>query len=435
MPALLDAIYLLLLAAAFPWLAWNAWRNGKYRAGLGAKFLGLVPRLPHNERTRVWLHGVSVGEVQLLAPLLAHIAQRHPDWECVISTTTRTGLAVARKKYPRHVVFYCPLDFTWSVRRAMRRVRPQLLVLIELELWPNLVRAAQRAGARVAVINGRLSDHSARGYRRIGFVMRRTAAALDLVAAQSATYAQRFETLGARPERVHVTGSIKFDNVETQRANRRTCELAERAGLRPGDIVFLAGSTQDPEESLALAAFRALAGKHPRLKLILVPRHPERFPAVEALLDACGQPWQRRSSLESVAPDPTARILLVDTVGELAAWWGTAHIAYVGGSMGHRGGQNMIEPAAFGAAVSFGPHTHNFRDVVGLLCEHDAAIVVRDGAELQAFVAGCLEDPAHTDELGRRAQRLVAQQRGATERTLELLTALLPSGASRVQAA
>ena len=242
---------------------------------------------------------------------------------------------------------------------------------------------------------------------------------LDLIAAQNETYADRFCALGARPDRIRVTGSLKIDGVQTDRDNIATQRLAELAGIGPQDVVFLAGSTQAPEESLALQAYLSLVDEYPQLRLILVPRHPERCDEVDKLLRTSARAWQRRSQLETTSQNTNARILVVDTMGELAAWWGTAKIAYVGGSMGAREGQNMIEPAAYAAAVSFGPRTANFRDTVELLLSHDAAVVVHNGAELENFVRRSLEDPQWAADRGRRAQQWVTRQQGAAEHTLK----------------
>ena len=457
MPYLLDLLYLALIFLALPWLAWQSVRKGKYREGFAAKFLGRVPRR-EGDRPCVWFHAVSVGEVNLLAPLLDAAGRRRPEWECVISTTTMTGMALARKKYAGHLVFYCPLDFSWAVRSAMRRIRPDLLVLAETEIWPNLVRAARRCGAAVAIVNGRLGEKSFRGYRRIRPLVAAILRQFDLVAVQNETYAERFRQLGARPETVAVTGSMKYDGAQTDRANPATERLRRLAGFAAEDVVFLAGSTQDPEEAAALSAFRTLCDQWPRLRLVLVPRHPDRFESVARLLDESGLAWQRRSALggegsaegsgfgvQGSEPDsqpvvlspplPVAsrppRILLVDTVGELGAWWGTARIAFVGGSFGSRGGQNMIEPAAYGTAVCFGPNTWNFRDIVAAMLERQAAVVVRNPDELTAFVRRCLTEPDYAAALGARAQALVAGQLGATERTLERLIPLIDASASR----
>ncbi len=422
---ILNVVYLALIVAASPLLIYSAIRKGKYREGFAEKFLGRVPKRD-GQRTCIWFHAVSVGEVQLLGPLLAELQQRAPDVEAVISTTTKTGFALAKKKHADALVFYCPLDFTWATASAMQRIRPDLLVLAELELWPNLVAAARNIGARLAVVNGRLSENSFRGYRRIRPLVARLLRSIDRIATQTPQYAERFTELGAEPDRVIVTGSIKFDGAQSVRNNPRTSALRELAGITPKDAVFLAGSTQSPEESMALQTFKTLKDENPNLRLILVPRHPERFEEVKELLDASGMPWQRRSDLETVGRRPAARILLVDTVGELGAWWGTAQIGFVGGSFGSRGGQNMIEPAAYGTAVSFGPNTQNFRDVVAALLADDAAVVVHSQQEMSAFVRRCLVDSDYASALGSRAARVVAASRGATGTTVSMLFDLLP---------
>jgi len=434
MAYVLNVVYLAALALAAPWLLYQRLRHGKYREGWDAKFWGRLPRRA-GDNPCLWLHAVSVGEVNLLAPLLERWERLHPEWHVVISTTTQAGYALAKKKYAPRAIIYCPLDFSWAVRRAMRRIRPTLLVLTELELWPNLIDAAKRHGAKVAVVNGRLSEKSYRGYRRIRWLVRDVLAKIDLLAVQNREYAERFVALGPKTKTVHVTGSIKFDGARTCRDCDQTQRLACLAGITDRDIVLLAGSTQDPEESLALSVFERLSAEFPRLRLILVPRHPERFDEVAAMLDRCGVLWERRSKLDSPA-QVNARVLLVDAVGELGYWWGAAQIAFVGGSLTNRGGQNMIEPAGYGAAVAFGPNTWNFRDVVTLFLERDAAVVVRDGAELGAFVRRCLTEPAFADELGRRAQELVLQQQGAADRTIELLEQLVidRSDATRIDA-
>jgi 3-deoxy-D-manno-octulosonic-acid transferase len=427
---LLNACYLVTLAALLPWLAYQAVGKRKYRAGWREKILGLVPRRC-GDQPCIWLHAVSVGEVNLLASLLEQLERRAPDVCCVISTTTMTGFQVAQAKYPQRLVFYCPLDFSWAVRAALRRIRPDVLLLAELELWPNLILAAGRRGTRIAIVNGRLSDHSYRGYRRLRPLVAPLVRRLDLVAAQSEQYARRFVALGARPAMVQVTGSIKFDHANFNRDNATTRRLAALAGFRPQDVVFLAGSTGEPEEAAAIAAYQALQPRFGDLRLVLVPRHPERFDEVARLLTRTGVAFDRRSQLAGNAR-PVNRVLLVDCVGELAAWWGTAQIAFVGGSLNKRGGQNMIEPAAYGAAVCFGPNTRNFRDIVALLLSAGAAIVVRNGHELTGFVRRCLEEPGFAAELGGRAQRVVRQQQGATQRSVQLILPLIGSSAGDV---
>jgi 3-deoxy-D-manno-octulosonic-acid transferase len=424
MPYILNLAYLVLLVVASPLLAYSAFRKNKYREGWGAKLLGKVP-VRQSDTPCIWFHAVSVGEVNLLKPLLDLLRVTGPECECVISTTTKTGFDLARKNYNDHLVFYCPLDFSWAVRRAMKRIRPNVLVIAELEIWPNLIRVARESGAKVAIVNGRLSDKSFRGYRRFRWLFSATLKSIDVCGAQNKQYADRFMQLGIRCPAVSVTGSLKFDGAQTNRGNPTTQSLLGLLGAKTNDIVFLAGSTQSPEEAIALEVFNRLKISHPNLHLILVPRHPERFAEVAKLLADNGAPWQLRSKLELEGPCPEARILLVDSIGELGAWWGIADIAFVGGSMGSRGGQNMIEPAAYGAAVSFGPNTRNFRDVVAMMLEQRAAVVVDSTQSLESFVSRCLDSPEFGAELGKRAQSLVQQQLGAAERTIRMLKPLI----------
>lgn len=434
---LLDLVYVALLVVLAPWLIYQAVANGKYREGYHQKLLGWLPRRS-GDRYCVWLHAVSVGEVNLLAPLIRELRGQHPDWELVITTTTMTGHELAVRKYPELTVDYCPLDFSWATATAMRRIRPDLLVLAELELWPNLIRAAERQGAQVAVINGRLSERSFRGYRKIAWLLRSTLARLNLVIAQTPEYAARFAELGVRAEAIQIVQSIKYDGVEFDRNHPATVELRELAGIAADDIVLLAGSTQAPEELLALQTYATAAKQHPRLRLVIVPRHPHRFEEVARLLDTAGIPWQRRSELDQNSRNSAARVLLVDAVGELGSWWGTATVGFVGGSLSRRGGQNMIEPAAYGVAVCFGPHTQNFRDVVHTMTSAEAAVVVPSGEALTEFVMRCLDDPEFAHQLGSQARELVASGQGATQQTVELLAALsgvFPGSASHRRAA
>jgi 3-deoxy-D-manno-octulosonic-acid transferase len=421
----LNLAYFLALAAVTPWIAVKSLLHGKYRHGWAQKLFGRVPDRRSSARC-AWFHAVSLGEVNLLAPFLRTFTRRRPGWDVVISATTDTGYEQAVRKYPFATVIYCPLDFTWSVSTALRRIRPDLLVLAELELWPNLIRLASARGAKVVIVNGRLGDKSFRGYRRIRPLVARSLTACHGIAAQSETVARRFIELGARPESVLVSGSLKFDGAETDRLNPATRDLGRLAGLSPRDRIFLAGSTQHPEEAYAVRAFTAVAPRHPDLRMILVPRHPERFEDVARLLQESGLAWERRSRLAAGRPTEW-KVLLVDAMGELAAWWGWADVAFVGGSLHNdRGGQNMIEPAAYGAALCFGPDTWNFRDVVDLLLSHRGAEVVRTHEELAEFVRRSLEEPDAAREMGQRARSLVQSQLGAVERTWRMVEPLIP---------
>jgi len=420
MAYLYNFAYLVVIILASPFLIVSSIRNGKYRQGWGAKFLGLVPR-SRNDKPCIWLHAVSVGEVNLLQPILTEISLKHPDWECVISTTTLTGMNLAKRKYSQYTVFYCPLDFSWSVASAFRRIKPAMLVLVELEIWPNMIRTAHKRGCPIVIANGRLSEQSFAGYRKISFLIRQTMRRITAVAAQNKDYASRFVSLGVDTSRVHITGSIKFDGAQTNRNNEATQSLMALSGLDPDVPVILAGSTQIEEETQIIQTYTELLPDHPELKLIIVPRHPERFDMVAEMLKNQSNTWIRRSEITEPLERDSWRILLVDVIGELGAWWGSADIALVGGSFGKRGGQNMIEPAAYGAAVCFGPSTRNFRDVVQQLLDAQAAVVVHDQLELTEFVRKCLENKTFSENLGTRAKSLVSEQLGATTQTIDIL--------------
>ena len=420
MAYLYNFAYLVVIILASPFLIVSSIRNGKYRQGWVAKFLGLVPR-SRNDKPCIWLHAVSVGEVNLLQPILTEISLKHPDWECVISTTTLTGMNLAKRKYSQYTVFYCPLDFSWAVASAFRRIKPAMLVLVELEIWPNMIRTAHKRGCPIVIANGRLSEQSFAGYRKISFLIRQTMRRITAVAAQNKDYASRFVSLGVDTSRVHITGSIKFDGAQTNRNNEATQSLMALSGLDPDVPVILAGSTQIEEETQIIQTYTELLPDHPELKLIIVPRHPERFDMVAEMLKNQSNTWIRRSEITEPLERDSWRILLVDVIGELGAWWGSADIALVGGSFGKRGGQNMIEPAAYGAAVCFGPSTRNFRDVVQQLLDAQAAVVVHDQLELTEFVRKCLENKAFSENLGTRAKSLVSEQLGATTQTIDIL--------------
>ncbi len=419
MPWILNLAYVALLLAVSPVLLYRRLVHGKYRGGWGEKIWG---RLPERDGSRpcLWLHAVSVGEVLQLRPLMKLLTAQRPGWDFVITTTTRTGLDVAKKEFAQHTVCYCPLDFSWAVCNAISRLKPSAIVLVELELWPNLVLTASRLGIPLALINGRVSAKSFRGYLRIRPLVARLLRCFDLLAAQNREYADRLLALGAPSERLHLTGSIKFDGVQVDRSNPNTAELRHFFGLQSGEKVFIAGSTQAPEESFALDTWQSLRVEFPHLRLILVPRHKERFEEVAALVTSRGLTLQRRSKSAKTNGD----VLLLDTLGELGACWGLADIAFVGGSLTQRGGQNMLEPAAYGAAVLFGPNTWNFRDIVEQLLARDAARVVRSAEALTATVREFLKHAVAAEELGGRAQAFVASQQGAAARTVDLLSEL-----------
>jgi 3-deoxy-D-manno-octulosonic-acid transferase len=428
---ILDLVYLLAFVILSPWLVYRAITTGKYRRGLLDKFLGRVPPLGAPSRRRALFHGVSVGEVHLLRQVIAAFRQRHPDWQCVVSTTTDTGYAEAKKHFADLPVFFFPFDFSWAVRRALRTVAPALVVLAEGEIWPNFLLAAKHFGAKVVVVNGRLSPRSARRHRRLRWLTGPLWRRLDLIAMQTQEYADAIAALGVPRERLCVTGSVKYDGVHGDRQDGRVQQMRRLLGVGPGDRVWVWGSTQAPEEEIALETYRRLQGVIDGLRLVLVPRQKDRFDEVAGLLRRSGLPFVRRSELTGPVANRGA-VVLVDTIGELSAVWGLAEVAFVGGSLdGKRGGQNMIEPAAYGAAVIFGPHVWNFRDAATRLVAAGGAVQVADAAELEAALRELLGDGERRGRMGAAARQFVLAQQGATARTMAAIDALLRAGPAR----
>lgn len=424
----LNLIYAGLLAMLSPWLVARGIARRRRPVAWREKLFGQLPARENFDSPLVWFHAVSVGEVLLLKPLVEALRRRGDEMQIVVTTTTPTGHAVAIEKLPGCLVTWMPLDFTWSVRRALRRVRPDLVVLVELELWPNFIRSCRQAEIPLTLINGRLSDRSFRGYHRLRPLMTSLWKSFAALHVQTDDYARRFIGLGAEPEQVHVTGSIKFDGVQTDRDSPAISELRRSLGIAPHEQVFIAGSTIAPEEEMALASWIELQREFPDLRLIVVPRHRERFDEVAALIASHGLPLVRRSKSagEESQTAGSPPVVLLDTLGELSTCWGLADFAFVGGSLTpRRGGQNMIEPAAFGAAVMFGPHTRNFRSVVESLLAAEAARVVRDGEELTRTLRELLNQPWQAARMGQNACRVVLAQQGATERTVDQLVSLL----------
>lgn len=416
---LLNFFYLVVLSLLSPWLLYRALRTGRYRHGLREKLFGLRES---PSQGAVWFHGVSVGEIHLLRQVIAAFRRHHPGLACVVSTTTDTGYDEARRCFPDLFVFYYPFDFSWAVRRSLRAISPRLIVLAEAELWPNFLMVARRQGVPLAVINGRMSPRSLKRYQWVKPLSRWLFGQLDLLLMQTEHYARAVRILGVHPDRVAVTGNIKFDGVLMDRRNPRTDFLRDTLKVKEDDLIWIAGSTQAPEEEIILRIWQKLRSDHPNLRLFLVPRHKDRFEEVAQLLTQAGVDFARRSR----GADLSRPVVLVDTMGELGPLWGLADVAFVGGSLdGRRGGQNMIEPAAFAAAVVFGPHVWNFADTAARLIDAHAACQVANAGQLETVVRMLLEGAEERHQLGAAARAFVQRQQGATEQTVEMLGDLL----------
>jgi 3-deoxy-D-manno-octulosonic-acid transferase len=411
------------MVASLPYWLFQMVRHGKYRKGLTER-LGRVPmrlRLPGQQESVIWVHAVSVGEVFAVAGLVEELQRRFPQHRIFISTTTDTGQALARQRFGEASVFYFPMDFAFAVRPYLRALRPEMVVIAETEFWPNVMRLAHASGARIAVVNARISDRSWPRYRRFRGLLRRLLANVDLFLAQTQEDAARLQDIGANPERVRVTGNLKFDIplpdppaiVESLRRS------IAAAGAGP---VLVCGSTVEGEESLLLKAFENLLVQYPQAVMILAARHPERFGAVAALLERMSVRFCRRSLWDG---EPlTGGVLLLDTIGELAALYALADIAFVGGSLVPRGGHNIIEPAQHGVATVVGNHTENFRDIVSLFQSRDAVRIVGP-AELPLVLLELLANDKERRALGQRAGETMRSQFGATARTADELQELL----------
>ena len=397
-------------------------RHGKHRAGWRAR-LGNVPEQLRRHRAPIfWVHAVSVGEVLAVSGLVAQLRERHPRARVVVSTVTDTGQKLARQRFGAENVFYFPLDFAFAVRPYLQTLRPRLAVIAETEFWPNFLRLAREGGARVAVVNARISDRSFPGYRRLRRWLPRVLQNVDLLLAQTAQDRERLLAIGAPAERTRVAGNLKFD-ASLPQTPAIVQQLQSAIALAEASPVIVAGSTMEGEEPLLLRAFETVLALHSRAVMILAPRHPERFNHVASMISDLGIRFWRRSEWQP-SRSIAGRVFLLDTIGELASLYALATVAFVGGSLVERGGHNILEAAQYGVPVLVGPHTENFRDIVNLFLQAGAARVVGP-AELPLVLRELVENEAERKLMGMRAIETLQAHRGATERTLRALEELL----------
>jgi 3-deoxy-D-manno-octulosonic-acid transferase len=427
-------VYSVLIVTFFlvmsPYLAWQAVRYRKYIGSLRQRFGYLPISFNLDGEESIWIHAVSVGEVLTARALLPELRARYPRYRLFLSTTTMTGQQIARNSLQLvDEVFYFPFDLRFIVNRTLRLVKPKLFVMMETEIWPNLLRACRQKAVRTALVNGRISSRSYPRYRLARPFFRRVLDNVDRFCMQGEESARRIIDMGADPDRVVVTGSLKFDSLDlpgaTAAADRGPNRVLRYFRVSPERPVIIAASTLKGEEEPVFEAFQRIRARVPDTLLIIAPRKPERFDEVEQIARRGGWRVARRSELP-VDAEPRQDVVVLDTIGELAQLFQIGTAVFVGGSLVDQGGHNIIEPAVFGKAIVFGPYMQNFAEIARAFVENDAAIQIRTPRELEHALLGLLNDPVRRARLGAAARALVEANRGARGKTMTAIAKLLP---------
>ncbi len=418
----LDAIYAAGIIVTSPVWLYKMIRHGRYRDGIAERF-GAAP-IHSGTQQVIWIHGVSLGEIHATRSLVDQLRSRLPNFKIVISSTTDTGIAAARRLFAADLeVFHWPLDFSWATARAINRIKPDLVVLMEGEIWPNFLAACNRRKIPVAVVNARIS--STRAYKKLGSFAAKMFNRLDAIGVQDEIYARRYESLGVAQSKIHITGMLKFDSAEVAETIDGESALAEAMGLTSDDRLIVAGGTGPGEELILLDVFSRVSKKHPDARLAIVPRKPERFDEVAGFIESAGWALTRRSERPdgcNGSVDERA-VILGDTMGELRKFYSLASGVFVGRSLVQMGGSDMIESAALARPTAFGPHTFNFPQAEDLAA--NGCVRVADPDELETTLNHWLSDPESAAKAGRMAQQYVLSQQGATGRNVKMLCELL----------
>ncbi|MEO8075804.1 MAG: 3-deoxy-D-manno-octulosonic acid transferase [Acidobacteriota bacterium] len=417
-----------LFAVVSPYLIYQAVRYRKYVASLPQRLGYLPPAFNLDAESSIWIHAVSVGEVLMARALLPELRERYPRLRLILSTTTMTGQDIARNNL-QYVddLFYFPIDLGFIVNRVLRRVKPRLLIMVETEIWPNLLRACARAGVRTMLVNGRISSRAYPRYRLARPFFRRVLRHIDRFCMQSDESARRIIEIGAERPRVSVTGSLKFDSLEIPGAagDRGSNRVLRYFRIPPDRPVIIAASTLKGEEEPVLEAFQRIRATITNALLIIAPRKPERFDEAERLARRGGWKVARRKELR-VDVEPRHDVIVLDTIGELAQLYQVATVVFVGGSLVDAGGHNILEPAVFGKPIVFGPYMQNFAEIAQTFLDNRAAVQVRTGRELEPALLDLLGDPVRRASLGAAARALVEANRGARNKTLTAIAQLFP---------
>ena len=428
MRIILDLVYLLAGAAYSPVVVYRAVRHKRYRTGWDQRFGKITRRSP--TKKCIWLHAVSVGEVNAAKTIVKELKNKFGDFEIVISTTTDTGFARATNLFSEnHQVFFFPFDFSWIMRRAFSNIRPAICLLMELEVWPNFVHIAQQSNVPVIVVNGRMSNKSFSRYKRIKPIAKKFFSKISLILAQTEQYAQRFIELGCPDEKVIVTGSLKYDTAQITDKVEGADVLAAQLNIND-ERLWVAGATGNDEEKILLDVYQNLKqqNRFSNLRLAIVPRKPERFDEVAQLIEHRGFPLIRYSQIKNNTaqlPANNQMIILGDTMGDLRKFYSLATIIFVGRSLVPMGGSDMTEAAALGKCTIFGPHAFNFKQTVDVLLKDNGAIMVKDKQELLQIMQKCLSEPDFAQEIAKNGQEVITKNQGATQKTIDQITVFL----------
>jgi 3-deoxy-D-manno-octulosonic-acid transferase len=428
MRIILDLLYLLAAIAYCPKIIYRAVKHKRYRTGWNQRFGKISRRSP--TKKCIWLHAVSVGEVNAARTIIDELEKKFRDFEIVISTTTDTGFARAKKLFSQNLyVSYFPFDFSWIMQRAFNNIQPAICLLMELEVWPNFVRIAQKSNIPVIIVNGRMSDKSYPGYRKIKPIAKKIFAKIALTLAQTEEYAHRFEELGCPAEKVMVTGSLKYDTAQITDKVEGTDILA--AKLKIGrERLWVSGGTGNDEEKILIEVYEQLKqdNRFSNLRMVIVPRKPERFDEVAQLIEHKGFALIRYSRIKNnTTPPPTDNqaIILGDTMGDLRKFYSLATIIFVGRSLVPMGGSDMLEAAALGKCTIFGPHAFNFKQTVDALLADSGAIMVKDQQELLQTMQKCLTDSDFAQSIADNGRQVIRKNQGATQKTIDQIAKYL----------
>jgi 3-deoxy-D-manno-octulosonic-acid transferase len=422
---------ILLLVLALPILAGHLFYGllkGRRRQGVRERFgyYGKDQLVLLAGKKTIWVHAVSVGETQAAVPLIKAFKRRFPDWALVLTNVTETGHKVATGIDEVDLCLYFPYDFPWTIRRAFAQVKPELIVVVETEIWPNFMRIARRSGIPAMLVNGRISDRSFPRYCRLKFFIKPVLQQFTRLCMQSALDAERIEAMGAPTERIEITRNLKFDMQVEGVGDENPLAIRRKFGIPPDSKILVVGSTHAGEEELVANVYSRLLETQPDLCLVLVPRHPNRCPAVGELLSSCNLAYSLRSQCgDDPAPIASGSVFLVDTIGELLQFYALADLVFVGGSLVPVGGHNVLEAALLKKPVLFGPHMHNFKEISRLLIKAGGGLAVSDCEEFVSTAAELLADPTRCQAMGAKGYALLQDNRGATERNLEAIERIL----------